>query len=61
MYIIDYPNQKIKKFSINELESFLNTIVKKRWIFIKDKNKAKKFINQVSLNRKGNKWINFIK
>ena len=29
MYIIDYPNQKIKKFSNQELESFLNKVIKK--------------------------------
>ena len=40
MYIIDYPNQRIKKFSNNELEDFLNTIIKKRWLFVKDKKKA---------------------
>ena len=52
MYVIDYPNQKIKKFSNNELESFLNTIIKNRWLFIKDKKKAKKVLNQITLNRK---------
>ena len=36
MYVIDYPNQKIKKFSNQELESFLNKVIKKRWIFVKD-------------------------
>lgn len=50
MYIIDYSNQKIKKFSNQELESFLNTIIKKRWIFIKDKIKAKKFLKQIIKN-----------
>ena len=52
MYVIDYPNQKIKKFSNNELESFLNTIIKNRWLFVKDKKKAKKVLNQITLNRK---------
>lgn len=52
MYVIDYPNQKIKKFSNNELEDFLNTIIKNRWLFIKDKKKAKKVLNQITLNRK---------
>jgi hypothetical protein len=52
MYVIDYPKQRIKKFSNVELEDFLNTIIKKRWLFIKDKKKAKKVLNQITLNRK---------
>ena len=47
MYVIDYQKQKIKKFSNQELESFLNTIIKKRFIFVKDKVKAKKFLKQI--------------
>ena len=50
MYIIDYPNQKIKKFSNQELERFLNKVIKKRWIFVKDKVKAKKFLRQIIEN-----------
>lgn len=50
MYIIDYPNQKIKKFSNQELESFLNKVIKKRWIFVKDKIKAKKLLKQLIKN-----------
>jgi hypothetical protein len=50
MYVIDYPKQKIKKFSNQELESFLNTIIKKRFIFVKDKVKAKKFLKQIIKN-----------
>ena len=50
MYIIDYPNQKIKKFSNQELESFLNKIIKKRFIFVKDKVKAKKYLKQIIKN-----------
>jgi hypothetical protein len=50
MYIIDYPNQKIRKFSNQELESFLNKIVKERWIFVKDKIKAKKYLKQIIKN-----------
>lgn len=50
MYVIDYSNQKIKKFSNKQLEDFLNTIIKKRWIFIKDKIKAKKFLKQIIKN-----------
>ena len=50
MYIIDYPNQKIKKFSNQELESFLNKIVKERFIFVKDKVKAKKYLKQIIKN-----------
>ena len=52
MYVIDYPKQRIRKFSNVELEDFLNTIIKKRWLFIKDKKKAKKVLNQITLNRK---------
>ena len=52
MYVIDYPNQRIKKFSNNELEDFLNNIIKNRWLFFKDKKKAKKVLNQITLNRK---------
>jgi len=47
MYIIDYPNQKIKKFSNQELESFLNSIIKKKWIFVKDKIRAKKILKRI--------------
>jgi len=50
MYVIDYPKQKIKKFSNKELENFLNTIIKKRFIFVKDKVKAKKFLKQIIKN-----------
>jgi|TARA_R100000081_G_C4698421_1_gene106307 hypothetical protein len=50
MYVIDYPNQKIKKFSNQELESFLNKVIKQRWIFVKDKVKAKKFLKQIIKN-----------
>ena len=50
MYVIDYPKQKIKKFSNQELENFLNTIIKKRFIFVKDKVKAKKFLKQIIKN-----------
>jgi hypothetical protein len=50
MYIIDYPNQKIKKFSNQELESFLNKIVKHRWIFAKNKIVAKKLLKQIIKN-----------
>lgn len=50
MYIIDYPNQKIKKFSNQELESFLNKVIKERWIFVKDKIKAKKLLKQLIKN-----------
>jgi len=52
MYVIDYPKQRIRKFSNVELEDFLNTIIKKRWLFIKDKKKARKVLNQITLNRK---------
>jgi hypothetical protein len=43
MYVIDYPKQRIRKFSNVELEDFLNTIIKKDGCLLKIKRKLKKY------------------
>lgn len=47
MYILNYDTKKIKKFSNLELENFLNRVVKNKFIFAKDKIKAKKLIKHL--------------
>ena len=48
IYVIDHTNQKIKKFSSQELESFLNNIIKKQYLFVSNKQKAKQLIKKIT-------------
>ena len=49
MYVLDYKTKKIKKFTTSsELSNFLNKIVKKKYIFLKDKKTATKFLKKVA-------------
>ena len=48
MYVLDYKTKKIKKFGKEELSNFLNEIVKKKYIFLKDKKTATKFLKKVA-------------
>jgi len=48
MYVIDHTNQKIKKFSSQELESFLNDIIKKQYLFVSNKQKVKQLIKKIT-------------
>ena len=47
MYIIDYKKELIKKFTNKELVGFLNTIVKKKFLFANNKFAARKIIKKI--------------
>jgi len=59
MYIIDYKEKKIAKFSKKELSNFLNySYDKKRFIFVDNKQHAKQVIKFAMrlTNWKGKQW-----
>jgi len=59
MYIIDYKEKKIAKFSKKELSNFLNySYDKKRFIFVDNKQHAKQVIKYAMrlTNWKGKQW-----
>ena len=46
MYVLNYDNHTIKKFTNKELVGFLNTIVKKKFLFANNKFTARKIIKK---------------
>ena len=46
MYVLNYDNHTIKKFTNKELVGFLNTIVKKKFLFANNKFAARKIIKK---------------
>ena len=61
MYIIDYKEKTIAKFSKKELSNFLNySYDKKRFIFVDNKQHAKQVIKYAMrlTNWRGKQWLN---
>jgi len=51
MYVIDTINQQVKKFSSQELESFLNEIITHQFFFASNKQKATEIIkDEIEIN-----------